>query len=149
MNLILDIQGFKDENNKFIPKELAAYDGDKINHHVFKQPFSMDLLSPEAYNQALWLMKYHHCICWKSGHTPVHHFSTIIKTLTDDFEFVYVKGREKADYIKKYCNKTIIEIDEQPILVKTAPKCFYHSNSPAMCALSNVFFLYDTFFMNK
>ena len=149
MRIVLDIQGFKDENNKFIPKELATFDGHKISHYIFKQPYSLNLLSPEAQKNANWLIKNHHGISWNKGFTPLHHFSEIVRKLTDDVQFVYVKGTEKTQYIKRYTLKLIIEINEVPVLVKSTPKCYYHSISPSMCALTNVFFLYNTFFMDE
>lgn len=149
MRLVLDMQGFKDEYNKYIPKELATYDGNRISHHVFKKPFSLSLLSPESHKKAIWLMKNHHCINWNDGYTPLHHFSAIIKEITSNADFVYVKGSEKVEYIKKYCTKQIVELDEQPTLRPSSPKCFFHSKSPSMWALSNVFYMYINFFMNE
>ena len=148
MRLVLDIQGFKDEKNQFIPKELATYDGEKIAHFVFKQPFALNLLSPELHKQTLWLMKNHHCINWNAGYTPLHYFAAIVEKITKDVEFVYVKGKEKANYIRKYSAKPIIELDEQPVLAPSTPYCVFHSKSPSMCALSNVLYMYDNFFMN-
>lgn len=149
MRLVLDVQGFKDEHNKFIPKELATYDGNRIGHYVFKQPFPLRLLSPDLHKQALWLMKNYHCINWNVGYTPLHYFSTIINELTRDATFVFIKGGEKVDYIKKYCTKPIVELNEKPLLHLSTPKCFFHTKTPAMCALYNVFYLYDNFFMNE
>lgn len=148
MRLIVDLQGFKD-GNKFIPKELATYDGSRISHYIFKQPHPISLLSPKSFKQTVWLMKNHHHIDWNIGFTPLHYFSKIVCELTQDFQFVYVKGAEKADYIRKYCKNTVIEICEEPILYKSNPKCFFHSKTPSMCALSNVFYLYDNCFMNE
>lgn len=147
--LIIDVQGFKDEKNKFIPKELAAFDGYRISHFVFKQPFAFNLLCPESNKQATWLMKYHHCIYWNHGYTPLHYFADIVKKLTEDALYVYVKGTEKAEYIKKYSSKPVIELDDQPALQASTPKCAFHSKSPCICALTNVFFMYDNFFMNN
>lgn len=148
MRLVLDVQGFQDENNRFIPKELATYDGEKISHYVFKRPFDLSLLSPEAHKTAVWLMKYHHCISWNVGFTQLHYFSTILKKLTEDVQYVYVKGKEKANFVRKHSLATVIELDDEPKLIPSSPKCIYHSKSPSMCALSNVFFMYDNFFMN-
>ena len=151
MRLIVDIQGFKDEKNTFLPKELAAFDGHRISHYIFKKPYPLDFLSPECHRQAVWLMKNHHCINWNEGFTPHHYFSNIIEKLTEEVEveFVYVKGVEKAAFVKKYSKKPVIEIDEQPALPIGTPKCFHHSKSTCMCALSNVLYLYDNFFMNE
>lgn len=50
----MDIQGFKIENNKFIVKEFAAYDGVRISHYIFKPPFPLKMLSPDLYKQAVY-----------------------------------------------------------------------------------------------
>lgn len=147
MLLILDVQGFKVEKNKFIVKEMAAYDGKKICHYIFKPPFPLKLLSPDLQKQANWLTKNYHGIHWNEGFTPLHHFKKIIQDLTDSVESIYVKGKEKADYIRQFIFKPIIEFDEQPSLVMSNPKCFYHLKPNCICAISNVYYLYETFIM--
>jgi hypothetical protein len=149
MRLVLDMQGFKDERNRFIPKELAAYDGDRISHFVFRPPYPLKLLSQNLQNNAVWLMRNHHCLNWNSGFTPLHYFAKIMSYLTKDAEHVYVKGGEKAEFIRKYCRKKVIELDDQPALQKDEPLCFYHNKSICMCALTNVLSLYDNIFMNE
>jgi hypothetical protein len=149
MILIIDFQGFKLESNRFIPKELAAYDGCKISHFIFKKPYSFNLLSTSLQKQVDWLINNHHCITWGSGYTPLHNFSNIIQDITKDANLIYVKGKEKAAYLKKYTSIPIIEIEGKPVLKQDVPRCFYHSKSPSVCALSNVFFIYDNFLMNE
>lgn len=145
--LTLDVQGFNIENNKFIPKELAVYDGCKISHYIFKAPFDIKYLTPDLHKQALWLMKNHHCIPWNEGYTPIHKFSDIIKNITEKGDCVYVKGTEKAKYIRKYSLKPVVELVEHPQLRKEEPHCFYHSNSKCICALTNVYYLYKNCLM--
>lgn len=145
--LTLDVQGFMIENKKFIPKELAAYDGNQICHYIFKPPFDIKFLPSNLQKQAAWLIKNHHGILWKEGFTPVHKFTDIIKTLTEKVDQVYVKGKEKAEYIRNYSSKPVIELDEVPPLQKERPTCFYHSESICMCSLTNVYYLYNNCLM--
>lgn len=147
--LVVDIQGFKIENNKFIPKELAAYDGEKTCHYIFKPPFNIKHLSMDVYKQALWLIKNHHCISWQQGFTPVYKFGEIVNQIMDKADIVFVKGREKLDYVKNYTLKPVLELYENPALEPTSPKCFYHLKSPCICALTNVYYLYNNFLMNE
>lgn len=147
MSVFLDVQGFKLERNKFLPKELALFDGIRICHYVFKPPFNLNYLPPDLVQQATWLMNNHHCIDWEIGFTPVHNFSEIMKTLTANVETVYVKGKEKTEYVRKYSSATVIELAEQPVIHPTEPSCFYHLHNPCICALSNVFFLHENFVM--
>ena len=145
--LVIDVQGFNIENNKFITKELAAYDGDKLCHYIFKAPFDIKYLPSDLHKQALWLMKNHHCIDWNEGFTPLHKFVEIIKNLTEKVDHVYVKGNEKAKYIRQYSLKPVFELDEDPKIKKEDPRCFYHSKSPSICALTNVYFFYNNCLM--
>lgn len=145
-SLIIDIQGFVIDKKKFIPKELAAYNGKEISHYIFKAPFSFDMLSPSLQKTAIWLMENHHCLNWKETGTPLHHFEKIIKNICDKADIIYVKGTEKAKYIRNFTNKPVIELNEQPALQKSKPKCLYHLSDLCMCALSNVYYLFDNFF---
>lgn len=146
--VIIDVQGFKTTDKTFTPKELAAYDGNQICHYVFKPPFHFNSLPDHLKSQATWLQKNHHCIPWDQGFTQVYNFDKIIKSLTDNVDVVYVKGHEKAEFLKNIISKPIQEFDEQPALTKANAHCFYHSENNCVCALSNVFMLYDNFIMN-
>lgn len=148
MNLVLDIQGFKIEKNKFIVKELAGFNGEKICHYIFKPPFPFDMLSPDIQKDAKWVIEKYHSIQWDEGVTPLHRFNTILTDLVGKADRIYVKGKEKAEYIRRFTQKPILELEEQPRLQHGATKCFYHSKNISMCALSNVFFLYENFFMS-
>ncbi|CAH1099677.1 unnamed protein product [Psylliodes chrysocephalus] len=145
--LVVDVQGFKLENNKFLVKEFAAFDGIHICHYVFKPPFPLRLLSPNLHRQAIWLMNNYHYIDWNVGSTPVHQFGNILKFLSEKTDMIYVKGIEKANYIKKYSQVPVYEFDEQPALQPMESKCFYHTKNNGVCAISNVFFLYNNFMM--
>lgn len=143
MKFVVDVQGFKIENNKFIVKEFAAYDGVKICHYIFKPPYPFEMLSPDVQKQVRWLTRNYHCIKWTDGFTPLHLFGKIIQNLITDDDCVYVKGGEKANYIRQFISQPVLEFEEKPPLVKSSTKCFYHSNNNCMCALSNVYYLYE------
>lgn len=148
MNLILDLQGFKTSDKIFTPKELAAYDGSVVSHYIFKAPFPFAVLPHHLQQQAVWLMENHHCIDWNEGFTPAYQFPRILRRLVRDAKVIYVKGREKVTYLKKYTATPIIEIEEQPALSPTQPSCMYHSKTLCYCALSNVHTLYNRYVMD-
>ncbi|CAH1968779.1 unnamed protein product [Acanthoscelides obtectus] len=66
MSVVLDVQGFKIENNKFLAKEFCAYDGVRLCHYIFKAPFPWDLLPPPLKIQAKWLTDNYHGYCWNA-----------------------------------------------------------------------------------
>ncbi|KAJ8913307.1 hypothetical protein NQ315_010975 [Exocentrus adspersus] len=118
-------------------KELAAYDGERICHYIFKPPFPFDMLPRQHQNEANWLIKNHHHINWNIGFTPLHTFNSIVEDLTKKVDTIYIKGKEKADYIRQFTSKPVFELEEQPRLQQCASKCFYHTQNVSMCALSN------------
>lgn len=144
--LIVDLQGFTIEQNRFLPKELAAYNGKEICHYVFKPPFPFKMLPLNLQKNATWLMNNYHCIRWQDGSTPLHQFEKIIEDLSDKADTIYVKGKEKAKFFQKYTPKRVVELDEQPSLQQSQPSCLYHfTNTKCMCALTNVYYLYKEF----
>lgn len=143
----MDIQGFKTSDKIFTPKELAAYNGDCISHYLFKSPFPFTSLPQHLQKQATWLMTNHHCIDWDEGFTPAFQFPRILRRLLRDVDVVYVKGREKVTFLKRYTDKPIIEIEEQPALSPTHSSCMHHMKPVCYCALSNVYHLYNHYVM--
>lgn len=141
------MQGFKCENNKFIVKELAAFDGSKTCHYLFKSPFSFDCLPKEYQKQANWVSAHHHGIEWNQGYTPFYQFPNIIKHITKNVQTVYVKGTEKANFIRRYTTACVMELPESPRLAPADASCFYHNKDICSCALSNTYFLYNNFVM--
>lgn len=146
MRLVLDIQGYKIEKEKFIVKELASYDGKRLSHYVFKPPFNKKLLSHNFYKR---ITETNHCIDWSSGFTPVHHFKSIVDDLTKEANMVYINGKENYKIIKKICKIPVYEFNENLPLDLCKPKCFYHSTDNCICSLSNVFYIYDNYIMNE
>ena len=142
------MQGFRVGKNNYIVKELASYDGHKISHFMFRPPFPLKDLEPNLRKEAVWLMNNYHCIQWKGGFVPYFRCASIIRDLCSKVKYVYVKGLEKANFIRKCVpdSVTIVEMDEQLSLRPMEPRCYYHLKSPCVCALSNVFFLYDYIF---
>lgn len=148
MPLIVDIQGFKIGEKKLVVKEFAAYDGSHICHYVFKPPFAFHSLPLEYQRQANWLMSNHHGIDWNAGFTQHYMFPKIIKQVTRDAPQVYIKGREKSDFIRQYVKVPVEEFPDTPPLQQRPGSCFYHLNENCVCALTNVYHLYNTFVMS-
>ncbi|CAH1981676.1 unnamed protein product [Acanthoscelides obtectus] len=102
---------------------------------VMRIEFETNLLPPPLKIQAKWLTDNYHGISWNSGFTPLHKFGNIIKHIADGADRIYVKGREKAAYLRNFTSKPIIELEEQPRLTPSPAKCFYHTTDICMCAI--------------
>lgn len=157
--LIVDLQGFKVNQNKFILKEICIWKRDRIHHFIIKPPFDWKYLSKRSKQQAVWLKKNYHGLDWTDGITT---FSELIEQIKPLFEkrnlIVFVKGEEKIEWLKKLfqCFKlnSIInlehvdcEINLHDFEIKNVifDHCNYHK---LRCALQNVKMLSAWFKMN-
>lgn len=143
MELFLDFQGFKDSNNVFIIKELAVatVDGTVLQHWLVKSPFPYDSLDLKAKRQCTWTSKYYHGIQWKDGDVTTQTLHNQLQTILQG-SIVYVKGLEKANYIKGVFKTCIaVDLESWPSLKNLyTPNvyCFFHGKSRRTCALNNV-----------
>lgn len=144
MFVIIDLQGFSTGKGRFTPKELASYDNfHQVSHYVFAPPFKYSFLPKKYMRQVDWVTDNHHCINWTAGFVARREFANIVDYLTRNVDSVFVKGREKAEYLRRFTNKEVIELEEKPALKKGHPSCCFHTSDECMCALSNVHYLYD------
>lgn len=145
--VVIDFQAFKSNNNEFILKELASYNGTQSLHCVFQPPFEFHKLSIDSQKQANWLANRHHHLNWTDGYVPLEKFQEILEVIVSEAEQVFVKGREKAKFIEKYLQHhqhlKVCEIAEQPALTSQAPSCLFHQHLPTYCALTNVYYLHS------
>lgn len=147
-NVVIDVQFFKTQEKQFTAKELAAYDGEHFAHYLFKPPFPFNQLQPHLQTQAQWLIRNHHSIPWEEGFVPAHLCGQILCHLVRDAINIFVKGREKANFVRNMTSRAVMELPEEPSLLRMKPSCVYHSSETCMCSLTNVFNLYNSYVMN-
>lgn len=146
---ILDFQGFKNNKNRFVIKELVviSIDGDLIHHCFVKSPFGIDKLSPFYQKQVIFNSKYYHGIPWYKGNVYFNKTITHLGKLFCENSTVFVKGQEKAIFIQEIFPRAhVVDLGEDPhfpSLKRKTPNnykyCFFHKNTEYMCALYNVY----------
>lgn len=147
---ILDFQGFKDENNKFILKEVAVMDikNLKLLHWFVRQPYPLSKLSPAAQRQARFNSRFYHGIPFNYGNAPFYYIKKkLIKVLSHNT--VYVKGSEKKDFLQEMFKEAKFEdLTNFPSLKLLRSRfnnynCSFHSSNQMCpffsCALNNVY----------
>jgi hypothetical protein len=146
---VVDIQSFKISNKKgeirWAVKELGIYNGKISYHYIFKPPFPFHQLSTELQKEANWVMNFHHGIPWDDGYVSLEDFPKILEGATKTAGIIFVKGNQKAEFLKKYINKPIMELPEQPKLKPTIPECWNHKLDSCACALANAYKLYNLY----
>lgn len=142
--LVIDIQGFF-VLKKFVPKELAAYDGEQITHVVFKPPFNKEYLTDHDLRQSIWLEKHYHGILWNSGLVSLEEMEALMKHLCEKHRTIYVKGKPKTIYLQRFSDKVQEYPNEEELALRNylvPPECSFHNIDIGHCALSNVKLLY-------
>lgn len=153
MEFILDFQGFKDENNEFIIKELAliSTDEDVYELQLFQPPYHFNQLAEDVRKQVVWLEKQYHGLCWNSGSRNYTDLKDILKCINGT---VFVKGDEKQKFVNSLLSQSqvnvrnienlgcpslsILKQQSRPFLIQPCP---FNHNSKKNCAYENVYII--------
>lgn len=104
MSVIVDVQGFKTDENKFIVKEIAVQFG---SHHavvlLFKPPSPFYNLSKSERKQVCWIER-NRGIFWKEGFIQYKDHKKIIENLLQGNHRIFTKGKEKVTWIRELLN---------------------------------------------
>lgn len=99
--ITIDAQGFKNDNNEFIFKELAiTFNNNEYQNFLIEPPFPFERLSRNKQKEAIWLRNNHHHLNWNDGSVSFKSVQNFLKEnicITTD---IYVKGIEKTEWIK-------------------------------------------------
>lgn len=145
--MVLDIQCFK-LDKELIVKEFACTDGFSVKHVTFKPPFPFRCLrNGHAKRSVCWLEQKYHGLSWSSGNVKLCELRAILQRLSQIYEVLYVKGRQKQKFLQHFVpNVENIEdyYDDVPSLrnFTQIPACFDHDLEKCHCALRNVYMLH-------
>ncbi|KYN07153.1 hypothetical protein ALC62_01885 [Cyphomyrmex costatus] len=150
MNIVIDIQGFKNTEEDFFPKEVAivSINNDHCAHWIIA-PYSFTELSTRSKSQNNWLSKNFHGIEWFEGDTPYKNLCRHLRTIAQFTNRIFIRGRDKSAFLHRITSRNIINLEEEekcppfhqlPQLKQT---CLIHSikiktnNREYTCALNN------------
>lgn len=156
MNAIIDIQGFKTEDNKFILKEIAFICNNRQQVFLIKQPYPFYDLSKMDRRQVSWIER-NRRIYWSGGFITYSNHRSIVRELLGN-KHIYTKGSEKVMWLKEIAGHnnvfnledkgcpSILTLYSDYKLSEDVFSCIYHSN---ICALKNVICLRKWCLENK
>lgn len=149
MNVIVDVQGFKNEDNQFIPKEIAIVSKTHSFVLLIKPPYPFYNLTKKERLSVSWIER-NRGILWNEGFVPYLNYKILLKDFFKN-KRVYTKGYEKVLWLKDILQNSnvynlednncpsfenLFKIYERSSELKS---CIYHEN---VCAYKNVFCLY-------
>lgn len=111
MEFILDFQGFKNQNNEFIIKELAIISTDEQVYELqlFQPPYDLSKLPESVQKQVMWLEKYHHGLFWGTGFKEYNKLKDVFKGVNISGK-VYVKGTEKEKFVTELLSEFKVKV---------------------------------------
>ncbi|XP_044007507.1 uncharacterized protein LOC122852021 [Aphidius gifuensis] len=113
MELIVDIQGFKQPHNAFVLKEFAAINVQNNETHcfVFKPPNTWNHLPAKYKSINLWLIRNWHGLSWECGDVSYNDIKLIISNVLESACYIYVKGDEKKKWLDEITDNSKVIID--------------------------------------
>lgn len=113
MELIADVQFFKDKNKKLVPKEIAllSLKNEFVAHWIVSAVHRVDSLPCEVRKENNWLTRNQHGIDYLEGSVTL---KTLNRTLSDIFKSVdktYVRGKEKWLMFHKMTTREVINLE--------------------------------------
>lgn len=142
--VIVDVQGFKNNKNEFIVKELAIASQEHTHIFLIKPPYPFTTLTAAERKNVFWIEK-NRGYRWSEGYIDYREFHRIIKPYLKNKKII-VKGEEKIKWVQELSkNRSVIDITIHgaPNLDTLAElydkdlvlNCFTHKK---ICALKNV-----------
>lgn len=157
--LVVDVQGFN--TPYFTPKEICIYNARKqILHTIIKPHKKFTSLDEKIKKQVIFEEKRLHGIRYSSGISNLKEVTAIFRNILQDYAItrIYVKGENKAAFIKTLLHDINMEQENYPIIInlehhqgvpnlkRTIPSCMFHDrlkNDSFSCAINNCLIIYS------
>lgn len=109
---VVEFQAFRNNQDKFIIKELAFFDitTNVVNYFLFKPPFPFKNLNRKSFRTNVWLMKHLHHITWDEGFTQYKELDNIMHHYCQQYDEIYTTGDEKSKWIRMYSTSNVTNI---------------------------------------
>lgn len=147
-DFIVDVQGFVDSCENFIPKEVAltSLKYNLQGHWIVTPPCEFHELPRKPKTTNNWLTKYCHGIEWYEGVVRQEQLESLLREITKLAKHVYVRGSGKALYFERILSRDIINLEYKIPAFKNLPvvenTCIHHSflikEGEYSCAVRNI-----------
>lgn len=126
--IALDIQGFVDNNEDLIPKEIAwtSFGNDEESHAIIERPYAWEALRPSVQSVNDFLTTRKHGLLWELPGISYRKLQTVYRVIPQEINLVYVYDNKIADYLSGCKHQKIITVHQNlPNLETIEPKSTY------------------------
>lgn len=109
---VIEFQAFRDNNDKYIIKELAILDllTFVVYPFMFEAPFSFSKLNAKSKTTNKWITKHFHRIQWYEGFISYTNLHSIMFQFCKQYPHIYTRGLEKKNWIQRYTHGKVYDI---------------------------------------
>lgn len=146
MKFVIDMQGFTDNDNLFIPKEVALVSLEEdwsLAHWIVKPPISQYGLTHATRVKNDWVTHNHHGLSWFRGTSDLKLVIIQLQKITKNADVIYTRGEKKWDFLVSILDSPVVNLTtdlRNPSFERmpaVGEKCAYHSkNKNFRCALN-------------
>lgn len=143
---LVDFQYCNGDNNAIYIKELAYMLGESVVPHyfLFNSPFDSRELTRDTEKQNEFCKAHIHGLDWHDGDLAYTNVGNVLYPL-NNFKYIFVFGRVKKDFLQKYVNSNIINLENRiafSTLNNYLTMCPLHTDQRYKCALNNLYKLF-------
>lgn len=150
---VVEVQFFRDKNNKYWIKELCILkDGFKALF-VSLPPHDWDELPKKLKKVNQYSEERLHQLLWEEGTTEFNDMEGLLKHKTRDSKYIFTKGEEKSRILSEILGRDVVDLTfETPSYQKMearVKKCLYRNHNVNFCAYANAHKLFDFIIKKK
>lgn len=140
--IIIDFQGFKDDQNNYVVKELSMLSKYRSDLLLFSPPFNEKYLSPEIQELNLKFTTSGHGFFWNDGSSPYVILESTLVDRCKDFDKIIIAELEKVRFMQNIIKKEVtylkkLNFGDRCNFPETTVNCWYDHNGYD-CAFKNV-----------
>jgi len=151
MDIVIEIQGFRNVDRKFIPKEIVvvAINATIFGHWIMMPPCPFSDLPERVRRENNWLTRNYHGIEWFDGEANPKYFALQLREITRQARYIYTRGQEKARYLSELLSRNVYNLEgisppfnELPDGEEGGQRCTHHgfrAKANFLCALRNAY----------
>ena len=109
--LIIDIQGFRDNDGSFILKEVAIVRDDRVVYHAVIRCEPRKTLNANRQREANYNSSFVHGISWYDGTTNLKRAIHLMKVFASTACQIWVKGPEKCKVLEKILHRKMCDLE--------------------------------------
>lgn len=140
---LVDFQNCHGNDTSIYIKELVFMGWESItpNYFLFRPPFDKRELTRQGRKKNAYCKKFVNGLEWGDGNVNYNDVGDVLSPL-HSYKYIFVFGKAKKDFLTKYINSTIINLENNACLKNLTnyfTSCPIHKDIRFKCALNNIF----------